>query len=571
MGGSSRNLKAENAHKDGSGRTRSERLSNAHPVVYSELVDSLAADEGHWCMFLRDGVEGDVKFGKTIRRSEYGRVPLGPVVVEEQEELLMTWIETKLDIKLDHSQPLAYALTSGIVLRFLTNGEAWVPSATLEGPWEGNDSAETRLDRRELRRLRRQERKDGVKVKGSKAFLRSMGVWEERRIPLPYSYYTCVRGISLFLQHLRNIGMDSNEMFEFDDLLYYRNIPKVMRCIAAYARKTDYENFAQIANQVPGAVLNWTQEDEPNERWENDRMLSDLVLAFKKASTKKRLSVLVAGAMGSGKSATIETIMGRRSMAHRHKLNLITEDYHFTPEEILERKKKRDLMSDPLLRFKLDAGKNPNAEVSKIYTKMHGIAVSITEVPGMEEYIAGSADGNCLIRARAGDFEGVRKSIAHDRYDLVLVVDRIDDYNPNRTLTACRSLSALFGPRVFDYCLFIFTHGSSLPPADLTYTEHRSRCVQASLEVANKFAAGAGGQLFPSAVIENSKSCPQDSKTGSPILPDGSDFLPRLHRAMETVLLSQHGLPSLVPKRKRPWWESWVLGGVALWIVTFGL
>eukprot|EP00188_Purpureofilum_apyrenoidigerum_P000868 Plantae.Rhodophyta-Purpureofilum_apyrenoidigerum.ctg14352.p1 GENE.Plantae.Rhodophyta-Purpureofilum_apyrenoidigerum.ctg14352~~Plantae.Rhodophyta-Purpureofilum_apyrenoidigerum.ctg14352.p1 ORF type:complete len:575 (+),score=86.89 Plantae.Rhodophyta-Purpureofilum_apyrenoidigerum.ctg14352:208-1932(+) len=555
------------AQKDGSGRTRTETLSNADPANWFELIDALAYDEGRWCRFMREDGEDEVRLGGTVKRVIKDRCCLGPLVVPEQEQLIKKWLEAMLDLKLEEDIPFTFALTSGILLRLLVDKRVPVQSVPSEAEWDETKDPQRWSSIKEKRKARRRERRMGVKIPGDRALLRAVGVWDEAREPLPYTYHSCARNISRFLQHIRHMNIDLSDCFELDDLLFFRNVPRVLRTIAEFARKRDYARFVEISNSVPGARVVWTEHDEPDEHWEGDDIISELVQAFKRVSTKRTLSFLVTGTMGSGKSATINTILGRYAMPHRHKMTFVTEDAMFDEEEIFDRKRQRDYLCDPLLRFKLQPGTVSNTSVCKAYVKMQGVSVSFTEIPSMERTVTGTADGQCLMESLMGDPETVRRDVGTDHFDLVLLVERLDDYDTKSVATVCQHLSALFGEHVWDHAVLIYTHGSSFPPEQYTYAEHQSRCIQSTREIIAQYSHGRSGSLLPSVVVENSLSCKIDSQSSQPTLPDGLPFKPRLLRAMETVLIEQHG-EELLMKQKRPWWESWVIGSLVVWFVA---
>mmetsp|Transcript_11985 Transcript_11985/g.36503 ORF Transcript_11985/g.36503 Transcript_11985/m.36503 type:complete len:568 (+) Transcript_11985:159-1862(+) len=471
------------ARKNGSGRTRTEVLSNTDFAEWFKLIDVLAYDEGRWCRFQREDGEDEVKLGGTVKRVIKDKVCIGPLVVPEQELLVKKWMEATLDIKLEEEIPFTFALTSGVLLRLLVDKHVPVPSVPSDADWDELKEPERWSSIKEKRKARRRERQLGVKIPGDKALLRAVGVWDEARVPIPYTYYTCARNVSKFLHHIRHLDVDVSDCFELDDLLFFRNVPRVLRTIAEFARKRDYERFAEISNSVLGARVVWTRDDEPDEYWDGDDLISELVRLFKRVSTKRTLSILVAGTMGCGKSATIHTILGRYAMPHRHKMTFVTEDAMYDEDEVFDRKRQRDYLSDPLLRFKLQPGKNSNTNVCKAYVKMQGVSINFTEIPSMEKVITGTADGQCLMESSIGDPEAVRHDVGTDRFDLVLLVERLDDYNAMSVATVCGHLTNLFGERVWDHAVLVYTHGSSLPPEQTTYAEHKSRCIQNTQEI----------------------------------------------------------------------------------------
>mmetsp|Transcript_11985 Transcript_11985/g.36505 ORF Transcript_11985/g.36505 Transcript_11985/m.36505 type:complete len:201 (+) Transcript_11985:1478-2080(+) len=58
----------------------------------------------------------------------------------------------------------------------------------------------------------------------------------------------------------------------------------------------------------------------------------------------------------------------------------------------------------------------------------------------------------------------------------------------------------------------------------------------------HQYSQGVPGPLLPSVVVENSSSCKKDEQSNEPILPDSTAFRSGLLRAMETVLISRHGV-----------------------------
>lgn len=440
---------------------------------------------------------------------------LGPVPVPAQEELCRLWIERRTGVELDENRPLADALVSGYLLCRLLDLE---PPAL------------------------------------------------PPRVNMPSRI--AERNLAHFLKRAARRRLDAGSLFDLQDLLYRRNVPRVLRTVAAVARMTDPEGFGAVAAEVPGARMQWTQADEPDELWADDWLMRRLVGSFQQLSWRPKLSIGVAGTQGSGKSATIDTIMGRPFMPATHALAYMPADEDFGDEEQERIQLVRRATAEVSPRYMFERGTPLSSEdVCKMYVKIAGVSVQVVELPSIETHVVGVEQNEVVLEKTTGEYGTVLRDLQGEEMDIVLVVERLDDFLDNRFMMLCRKLLRLYGEKLWSRVQVVLTHGSVLPPNGLSFEEfvaqrsHRAQCCVRDV-------SGDRSLSVPVVVVENSASCPTDSATGRPILPNGVDCQARLVTSLELLLARHQGMEPLPPAGMKRWWEDYAVVMVIFLLLT---
>jgi hypothetical protein len=459
-----------------------------------------------------------VRLGGSMRRLVDGSrlgLLLGPVPVPVQEDLCRFWIERRTGIDLEPERPLADALVNGYLLCRLIDTEPAAQPPRVNIPWR-----------------------------------------------------IAERNISLFLQLASRKGLSRGDLFESQDLLYRRNVPRVLRTVAAIARKTDPEGFRAVAADLPGSRLQWTQADEPDEFWRGDWMITRLVKSYQRSSLCGKLGIVVVGAQGGGKSATVDMLMGRQFMEPSHAIRYMPEDTFFEEKEqrIIQDFRRAAVKHWPHHMFERGTPTS-SIETCKMYVKVAGVSLQVIELPSMEMHVERVEINGLVLSSETGRFDEVVRSILDDAIDLVLLVERLDDFPRERVAKICRKLQRLYGDNVWSRTVVVLTHGYSLPPAGTLYEDLVTERVD-EIQALVRRISGDSAAAVPVVVVENSASCPRDPSTGRPVLPNGADFQVRLVEAMEHVLAAHHGVDSLTAVGMRKWWQHYAGAAILCWLIS---
>jgi hypothetical protein len=459
-----------------------------------------------------------VRLGGSMRRLVEGPklgLLMGPVPVPLQEDLCRIWIQRRTGAELDQGRPLADALVNGYLLCRLINTQPAAQPPRINIPW-------------------------------------------------------CIaeRNIALFLRMAPKKGLAASDLFEAQDLLYRRNTPRVLRTIAAIARKTDPEGFGVIAAGLPGSRLQWTPVDEPDEFWRGDWMIRRIVGTYQRCARRSKLGIVVYGSQGAGKSATADMLMGRQFMEPSHAIRYIPEDSFFDEKEqrIIRDFRRAAVKHWPHPMFERGTPTSSN-EVCKMYVKVAGVSVQVAELPSMETHIERAEVNGIVLTSESGRFETVVRDIAGDEVELVLLVERLDQFPSNRVLKKCRKLHRLYGDKVWSRTVIILTHGCCLPPTGVNYEDlvgQREREIQSYV----RRVSGDRRTAVLVVVVENSASCPVDEITGRPKLPNGADFQIQFVEALETILSQQQGSNSLRTVGLKKWWQHYVGAAILCWLIS---
>lgn len=455
--------------------------------------------------------------GGTVARKSSHRLThrLSPVPTHAQELLCRRWIEARLDIAFDAARPLVDSL---------------------------GDCA---------------------------ALCRLLGKTPEPVPTYPASPYAILeRRYSCFARAARaqNIPL-GEDFFELDDLVFRRNVPRVLRAVAAIARATDPDNFHEIALEIPGARVNWTAADEPDEEWGEDDMelVNGLVERYQCAlGNQECLRVLVTGSQGGGKSATVNRIMGRALVPETHALSIVLEDEAFLEHECAHLKMNRRFMAENWPCQAYETGISlASDKVCKTHTKVRGTVIDVTEIPSMEQPIESVSESGIMISGCLGTYEEILDALQGETIDFVLLVERLDDFESSSFRGSYRTLHKIYGERVWTRTLVVLTHGESLPPDGISYdmwVGNRTHEVQKAVQR----VSGNEKAEVTVVITENSSHCAKNDQ-GVCVLPNGSELVQAFLSAFDTLLDTSAAATGSSPLRAVPvrrWWENYVLLGM---------
>lgn len=459
----------------------------------------------------------DISLGDSISRTlnehRYARL-LGPVPVPAQEELCRSWIERRLGRELE-GDSLANAAITGNVLKALM----------------GSQVSETYAD--------------------------PTAAW-----------YSAKVNVLRFLRIARLKRFKRDDLFDPSDLLFCRNIPRVLRTVGALARKIDPEGFSAVAAELPGVRQHWTQADELNEVWQGDWFIKEIVQTYKSISWRGSFGIVVAGSQGAGKSATVDLIMGRPFMPASHAMSIMLDDNDFDEDEQKIIQEYRNFRAKTWPRQFVERGTPlPADEVCKMYVKVSGVSIQVIELPSMEELFVGFDTYGRAFSRNTGSLSDVLLEIRSDKSDIVLLVEQLNEFPPKRFERSCRKLQRIYGNKVWERTIVILTHGHSLPPDSTTYDEivecRRNTVLNAVREV-----SGNPHVLLPIVVVENSTNCPCHPISGQPVLPNGEEFKMSLLSSLQATISKLQGADPMKPSGLKRWWEDYAIMGVVFLLLS---
>lgn len=285
------------------------------------------------------------------------------------------------------------------------------------------------------------------------------------------------------------------------------------------------------------------------EPWPGDTTARDILKLFGDCT------VVVVGSQGSGKSATIGTIINRPAIPASHALTYITPEEYMTPKEKNQVEKLRHLahINWPDLPLERNLCKGSD-NVERCYVKRDGKVLSFIELPSLDAFSAGTDEMGGKVSIQHGSFESVVKDLQGERPCLLLLVERLDDINEKGFKKQLRLVQRLFGRSVFTRMLVVLTHGESLP-GEKSYEVWAYGQVSRVERILRRFTRDLSP--VPVVVMENSYNCRVVS--GRRVLPDGTDFVQKFSEEVTKIAEKVQEGTELQPLPTQRWWEKYVL------------
>ncbi|GAU33311.1 hypothetical protein TSUD_165760, partial [Trifolium subterraneum] len=224
-----------------------------------------------------------------------------------------------------------------------------------------------------------------------------------------------------------------------------------------------------------------------------------------KEENVNKLTILVMGKCGVGKSSTINSILGERAVT----VNAFQSE-----------------------------GLSP-VMVSRSRT---GFILNLIDTPGLieEGYINNQT------------MEIIKNFLLNKTIDILLYVDRIDTYRvDNLDKMVIRAITDSFGKEIWKRALIVLTHSQSSPPDGLSYDEFFSIRSEALVKVVQDGAwlkkYDTVASTIPFVLVENSGSC-NKNVDGEKVLPNGIAWIPNLVKTI--VEVAMNGCKSITVDKK---------------------
>ncbi|CAL0323027.1 unnamed protein product [Lupinus luteus] len=227
---------------------------------------------------------------------------------------------------------------------------------------------------------------------------------------------------------------------------------------------------------------------------ETQTKLLELLGRLKEENVNK-LTILVMGKCGVGKSSTVNSIIGERAVVINP----------FQAEGL------RPVM---VSRSRAD------------------FTLNIIDTPGIIE-------GGCINNQA---LELIKHFLLNKTIDILLYVDRLDTYRVDELdKMVVRAITDSFGKEIWNRALVVLTHAQLSPPDGLPYDEFVSKRSEALLKAVHQGARLKKGDKLassiPSILVENSGRC-NKNESGEKVLPNGTAWIPNLVQAITEVAVS---------------------------------
>lgn len=378
----------------------------------------------------------------------------------------------------------------------------------------------------------------------------SVGISIVKPAPLQDKRIPAQQNIEAFLNRARHLGVPVSALFEIDDLLLSRDVPRVVRTLAALSHTSCPPTFTALATEVLHARPQWSPDDEPDETWAGDLHVQRLVSVAQSAS-QSSLGVAFAGAQGVGKTQLASALLGRCFAPGTPQLDLELPDSAYPASRLPRRQRTRALraLQWPSAPWE-EVGPLAANAVTKLRVRVSGVAMSFIEVPSMrskrEEIDGAGADAYTI----GADEEQVRIDLRDERVHALVLVARADQLETSLFIDACRDVHRLFGGRVWRRVVLALSHSDALPPAGEQEQDYWSRV--AALRAAAALRPFVGDARVPIVAV--------DAASGSGVQELANRVTTVISNAADDV-----GVEAARPKR---WWEDYALTALVFLVLS---
>ncbi|CAH1441439.1 unnamed protein product [Lactuca virosa] len=225
-----------------------------------------------------------------------------------------------------------------------------------------------------------------------------------------------------------------------------------------------------------------------------DKLLQ--LLGKLKEKKRDRLTILVMGKGGVGKSSTVNSIIGERAVT-------------------------------------VSAFQSEALRPTMVSRERSGFTLNIIDTPGIVE--GGYVNDQAL--------EIIKRFLLNKTIDVLLYVDRLDAYRVD-TLDGqiVKAISNSFGQEIWRKAIVVLTHAQLSPPDCLSYDEFLAKRSEALLKVVYRGARFRKLDIehfpIPIGLVENSSRCNKNEKDEK-ILPNGSAWIPSIVETITEVSLTE--------------------------------
>ncbi|KAL4561061.1 hypothetical protein LXL04_033223 [Taraxacum kok-saghyz] len=225
-----------------------------------------------------------------------------------------------------------------------------------------------------------------------------------------------------------------------------------------------------------------------------DKLLQ--LLGKLKEKKKDRLTILVMGKGGVGKSSTVNSIFGERAVT-------------------------------------VSAFQSEALRPTMVSRERSGFTLNIIDTPGIVE--GGYVNDQAL--------EIIKRFLLNKTIDVLLYVDRLDAYRVD-TLDGqiVKAITNTFGQEIWRRAIVVLTHSQLSPPDCLTYDDFLAKRSEALLKVVYNGARFTKQDIqsysIPVGLVENSSRCNKNEKDEK-ILPNGTAWIPSIVETITEVSLTE--------------------------------
>ncbi|MFS7989041.1 putative small monomeric GTPase [Helianthus anomalus] len=225
-----------------------------------------------------------------------------------------------------------------------------------------------------------------------------------------------------------------------------------------------------------------------------DKLLE--LLGRLKEKKRDKLTILVMGKGGVGKSSTVNSIIGERAVT-------VSAFQSEAPRPVM------------------------------VSRERSGFTLNIIDTPGIVE--------GGYVNDQAIDI--IKRFLLNKTIDVLLYVDRLDAYRVD-TLDkqVVKAISNIFGQEIWHRAILVLTHAQASPPDSLTYNEFLSKRSEALLKVVHLGARFKNQDIesisIPVGLVENSTRCNKNGKDEK-ILPNGTAWIPSIVETITKVALTE--------------------------------